>query len=83
MVATVSVGRGMAAAAAAALETRPSLRPVGTSHETLPPEVCSNIFCVNMTYSSAIITHEDGKYAVSGSLRIIHNYLMCVLQRGS
>jgi hypothetical protein len=42
-VAKVSVGRGMAPFAALALETRPSLRPVGTSHATFPPEVCSNI----------------------------------------
>ncbi len=41
------------------------------------------ILCQHDIFVSYNYTYEDGKYAVSGSLRIIHNYLMCVLQRGS
>jgi hypothetical protein len=39
--------------------------------------------CQHDIFVSCNYTYEDGKSAVSGSLRIIHNYLMCVLQCGS
>jgi hypothetical protein len=42
-VATVAVGRGKKVPGSELEETNPSLRPVGTSHVILPPDICRQI----------------------------------------